>query len=461
MIRRSFALALAAVVAMPGAAFAQHAPPKAGAPRAVAIPKATNYTLANGLRVTLVPFGSVPKATLYVVEAFGANDEGAADAGAATLAARLLREGTATQTADQLAARASLDGGSLNTGSDATTTFIGLDALSDRAADAIGLIGDVARNGAFPEAAFTRISANVLRENAVARGRAQTLASQRWNAAVFPGTAFGRVVVDDAAIKAATAASTRGFYQRNAGPARGHVFVVGRFSDGPVRAAIDAAFGSWAGGAPASARKPLTVAAPARVFIDRPGAVQSTIMIGTRIPPATDKDRIALTVADALLGGSFASRITQNIREAKGYTYSPFSVMWEYPANSAWNERADVTTNVTGAALTEIIKEVNRLGAEPPSQAEVDAIERYLTGTFVLGLSTRFMVLNTLSQLEELGLPPTALTNFVTDVRAVTAADISRVVKTYLVPDKMTLVVVGDKTAVAPQLVQFGTFEGL
>jgi predicted Zn-dependent peptidase len=135
--------------------------------------------------------------------------------------------------------------------------------------------------------------------------------------------------------------------------------------------------------------------------------------------------------------------------------------MDEYPANSVWYEQADVTTNVTGAALSEIFKEVRRLGDERPSQAEVDATERYLGGSFVLSLSTRFDVLSNLWQLDELGLSPTALSNYVTDVQAISAADISRVVKTYLTPDKMTLVVVGDKSAVAPQLTQFGTFDGL
>ncbi len=461
MIRRQFTLALAALVALPSAAFAQHMPPKAAAPRPVTIPAATNYTLANGMRVTLVPFGTIPKSTAYLVTEFGGNDESAADTGAATLAARMLPEGTATQTADQLSARASLDGGALRTGTGATTSYVGMDALSERTADAIALVGDVARAPAFPDAAFARITANLLRGNAVARGRAQVVAMQRWNGALFPGTAFGRSLIDDAAIKAATAGGVRAFYQRNAGAARSHLYVIGRFDDAAVRGAVDAAFGSWAAGPARPSRTALAYAAPARVFIDRPGAVQSTIFVGTRVPPATDKDRIAIAVADTLLGGAFASRITQNIREAKGYTYSPGSSVSEYPANSAWFEAADVTTNVTGAALTEIFKEVNRLGSEQPPQAEVDATERYLTGSFVLGLSTRFNVLSNLWQLDELGLPPTALSNYVTDVRAVTAADISRVVKTYLVPDKMTLVVVGDKKAVASQLTPFGTFEGL
>lgn len=461
MIRRSFALAAAALLALPSAALAVQQPPKAGPPRPVVIPVATNYTLANGMRVTLVPYGAVPKITAYLVTEYGGNDETASDTGDAALVARLLPEGTATQSADQIAARASLDGGSVRSGSGATTSYVGTDALSERAADAIGLIADVARTPSFPDAAFTRVSANMLRSNAVARGRAQVAASQRWNGIMFAGTSFGRTLVDDAAIKAATAAGVRAFYQRNTGALRSHLYVIGRFDDAAVRNAVDAGFSSWASGPARPTRAALAYAAPARVFIDRPGAVQSTIILGTRVPPATNKDRIAIVVADSLLGGSFASRITQNIREAKGYTYSPFSSVDEYPANSAWYEQADVTTNVTGAALTEIFKEVRRLGDQQPPQAEVDAIERYLSGSFVLGLSTRFNVLSNLWQLDELGLPPTALTNYVTDVRAVSAADISRVVKTYLTPDKMTLVVVGDKSAVAPQLTQFGAFEGL
>src|SRR5690606_39102554 len=103
-------------------------------------------------------------------------------------------------------------------------------------------------------------------------------------------------------------------------------------------------------------------------LVDRPGAEQTTLWVGLPVPGPRDQDYVALQVMNALLGGAFHSRITLNIREQKGYTYSPRSSINALPAGSSWAEVADVTTDVTGAALGEIFAEIDRLRAEPPSE---------------------------------------------------------------------------------------------
>src|SRR4029453_4192361 len=126
-------------------------------------------------------------------------------------------------------------------------------------------------------------------------------------------------------------------------------------------AAIKQAFEGWTGAKPSDA--PAAPPSGGRQFalIVRADAPQSTVMVGLRGPSASHKDWIALEVTDALLGGAFGSRITTNIRELKGYTYSPFSTLEAHPAQASWVETADVTTNVTGASLKEIFNEIDKI----------------------------------------------------------------------------------------------------
>jgi len=163
-----------------------------------------------------------------------------------------------------------------------------------------------------------------------------------------------------------------------------------------------------------------------------------------------------MIVTNALLGGSFASRITSNIREAKGYTYSPNSQLSTRFRDAYWVEVADVTTSVTGPSLKEIFYEIDRLQKEPPTDAELQGIKNYLAGIFVLSNSTRGGVIAQLSFVDLHGLDDKYLTTYVQKVFAVTPKDVQRVAQTYLLGDRMTLVVVGDKSKVADQVSAFG-----
>jgi predicted Zn-dependent peptidase len=169
-----------------------------------------------------------------------------------------------------------------------------------------------------------------------------------------------------------------------------------------------------------------------------------------------NQDFIPMQVTNALLGGSFASRITSNIREAKGYTYSPNSSLSTRFRDAYWVEVADVTTAVTGPSLKEIFYEIERLQKEPPTEAELQGIKNYLAGIFVLQNSSRQGVINQLAFVDLHGLDDSYLTTYVQKILATTPKDIQRIAQTYLLGDKMTLVVVGDKSKVAEQLTPYG-----
>jgi predicted Zn-dependent peptidase len=178
-------------------------------------------------------------------------------------------------------------------------------------------------------------------------------------------------------------------------------------------------------------------------------------MVGLRVPTASHKDWIALEVADALLGGAFGSRITTNIREVKGYTYSPFSQLEHHPGQADWVETADVTTNVTGASLKEIFFEIDKLRKEAPPTTELQGIKNNLAGVFVVQNASRTGVIGRLAFVDLHKLGPDYLSSYVKRVMAVTPEEVRRVANDYLTPDKMSLVIVGDEKTVKSQVTQW------
>ena len=236
-----------------------------------------------------------------------------------------------------------------------------------------------------------------------------------------------------------------------AGSQRTAIYVVGRFDEKAVRAAIDESFSGWTRG-PAPQMPVQTAASGAHfAFVDQPGAAQSNVIYGIAVPDVASPDATQLTVMNSLLGGSFGSRITSNIREQKGYTYSPRSSLSQGYETNVWTENAAITTVSTGPAIQEIVKEIKRLQDAPPTAAELGGIQRYEDGVFVLRNSSRGGILNNLSFVDFHHLSDDYLTGYVQRVDAVTPDQVQAMAKKYLNTDAMSLVVVGDPTIVKPQ----------
>ena len=207
-------------------------------------------------------------------------------------------------------------------------------------------------------------------------------------------------------------------------------------------AAIRKAFGEWAKGTAAAPQPPKPKSARAVYLIDRPGAPQSTILLGMPTIDPSNADFVPLSVMDTLLGGAFASRITRNIREDKGYTYSPSSELSTRYRDAYWAENADVTTAKTGASLKEIFAEIDRLQSTPPDARELEGIKNYLAGTYILQNSSRGGIAGQLQYVDLHGLPADYLTTYVKKVHAVTPQQVTEMAKKYLLDDQATIVMV-------------------
>jgi predicted Zn-dependent peptidase len=457
--RRSvLSLLLLGAAAVPATAQKQ-APPPAGPPVSFILPKSRELTLPNGLAVTLVQYGSLPKVNVQLVVRAGNVNESARQVSLADVMGDLMQQGTTTRSAEQLAREAASMGGSLDVSVGMDQTFIGGSVLSEFAPRMTALVADLVRNPAFPDSELSRIKDNHLRQLAVTMTQPQPLALQKFRSVLYPDHPYGRVFPTPEMVKSFTAADVRGFYDANFGAGRAHLYVVGRFDSTAVESAIRTAFGSWKRGEAEHAPVPHPSSKRAVYLIDRPNAPQSTLLIGLPVAGPTSPDYVPLLVTDALLGGSFASRITSNIREQKGYTYSPFSEVSTRYHDAYWAEEADVTTKFTGPSIKEILGEIERLRGAAPPDSELAGIQNYLAGTFVLQNSTRSGIINQLSFINLQGLPASYLTDWVSHVRAVTPTAVQRMTRKYLDPSRMTIVVVGDEKVVGDQVKEFGTVD--
>jgi zinc protease len=430
--------------------------PKPGTPRDFRVPEPRRFTLDNGLQVALVQWGEMPKVRVTLDVRTGNAFEKRNEVWLADLTGDLIREGTASRNATAISREAARMGGSLGIGVGGDSTTIGGDVLSEFGPAMVELVADVIRNPAFPEKELARLKTNMTRNLAVAQSNPQQIALEKFRSAIYGDHPYGRVFPTAEMIESYTLAQARDFYTSTYGAGRSRLYVVGKFDPAAVEASIRKAFGPWSKGAPAEPVLPKPSSTRAVHLIDRPGAPQSTIILGMpTIDPSKD-DYVALTVMDALLGGAFASRITKNIREDKGYTYSPYSELSTRYRDAYWAENADVTTAQTGLSLKELFGEIDRLQSSPPSEQELAGIKNYLAGTYILQNSSRGGITGQLEFIDLHGLPPTYPNTYVKRIYAVTASQVMEMAKKYLQDDTATIVIVGDRKVIEEQVKPFG-----
>ena len=456
--KRILTFALAAIVSLP--AFAQEpakkqAPPPGSAPKPFKVPARQRFTLPNGMRVSLVPYGTMPKVMVSARVRVGGLNESADKYSVGDFIVQLMKEGTKTRSAEQIAKEASSMGGAVDTAEGADQSSVSRDVLSEFAPKAVALVADVLQNPLFPEKDFERIRQDKLRDIAIARSRPQTMANEKFRQVLYGDHPYSRILPTADILNGMKLEDVKKFYDENFGAQRTDLYVAGKFDPVAVRAAITKAFGGWKKGPEPLVNPPKVTGKKSLAFIDKPGAAQSTIYMGLPAIDPSNPDYITMIVANSLLGGSFGSRITANIRENKGYTYSPFSQLSVRYRDGYWMEGADVTTAVTGPAIKEIFNEINRLGTEPPSKDELDGIKNYLSGIFVLQNSSRQGLIGQLAFVDLHGLGDEYLSTYVQKVYAATPEQVTAVTKKYINPERVAIVVVGDPDKAKSQLADY------
>jgi predicted Zn-dependent peptidase len=237
--------------------------------------------------------------------------------------------------------------------------------------------------------------------------------------------------------------------------------LVGDFDPAAMLKTIEKVFGPWAG------KKPVTEAAPAparphgrRVYLVHvPGAVQTQILAGCHAITRKHPDWVKLGLTNSLYGGAFNSRLVMNIREDKGYTYSPRSSVNPLRQHGYFSVSAAVRNDVVAASLTEIFYELDRLRALPVPEPELADARNYLSGVFSLGLATQEGLLAQLSTVALNELPDDYLETYREKVRALTPEDLISTARKYFDSANMQIVVVGDRAHIETQAALFGDLE--
>jgi predicted Zn-dependent peptidase len=427
-------------------------PPAPGTPKNFRVPPSTTFSLPNGMQITMVPFGRVPKVTMDLQVRTGRIDEAPNEASLSSVMADMLREGTTTRTAQDVSRQVADMGGSVDVFAGSETMSITGTVLSDFSAGLVGLIADLAQHPRFDSTDLKRIIDKQSRDNAIALAQAGEQSRKLFREMTYGNHPFARLYPTEAMLRGYSVDKVRAFYAKNVGAKRAHLYVSGIYDRRAVERAIREAFESWPAGADATENPPVVNPKQQVVVQDRANSVQSAIRLGGPVADPSSPDWIRLSVTDYLLGGAFGSRITSNIREDKGYTYSPYSSVSVFKKSGVWTEIADVTTNVTGPSISEIFKEVDRLRTEAPPERELTGIKNNLAGVFVVQNSSRYGLIYQMAFVDLHGLGPNYLESYVKNVMAVTSEDVRATATKYLDPSKMSIAIVGNKKEVEKQL---------
>ncbi|GGW89832.1 M16 family metallopeptidase [Alteromonas halophila] len=429
-------------------------PPKPAQAKNFTLPDTQTFQLDNGLSVTFIPYGSTPKTTLVLQFATGNADDGETPH-ISDLTFELLSQGTKAASAGELARRASSMGGQIETSVSMNSSYLSMDVLSEFAQPAAQLMAELVTTSTFPKASLERAVANHWREIQVSQSRPQGQSMQAFYTHMYPDHPYGVVYPTQSALQKITQEDIIKFARSQLVAGNAHLYVAGRFDANALKSKIEDDFSVMIAGDTDKNTLPMpAVPVPALLKVERPGAVQTTVRLGQRTIPMSDEDYIPLQVTNTLLGGMFSSRITQNIREDKGYTYSPRSSLYSYKGVSVWFEAADIDAPSTGEALNEIISEIRGVQQTPPPAWELDGVKNYMSGLFVLRNSSRTGLISQLISLDVNGLPRSRLTNYISMVNDVDAASVSKVASDYLDLSTMSLVVVGDPALLEEELKQ-------
>ncbi len=438
------------------------APPTPGSAPALRLPAIERGSLANGLQLQVVGLHEVPLVQAVLFIEGGARLD-AERPGLATFTANLLDEGAGDRDAFQLAAELEYLGATLSTGADWNRTRVMLRAPKRTFAQAMQLLGDVVLRPRFSALDVQRQRDLRIAGIISRRDQPESVADVVFNAATFPaGHPYHRPLDGDSAAAARLdSASVRGFWESTFVPARGLLLVTGDITLTEAREMANAALGTWT--TPRAGAAPLLdqVPAPARpatrvVLVDKPGAAQSVIAAGAPGVDRRSPDYPAITLMNAILGGSFSARLNDILREQKGYTYGAFSGFDWQPIPGPFAAGAAGRTDVTDSSLAIFAQEFRRIRAEPVSEAELARAKQYLVLGALGDFETMGQVAGQIAALLPFRLPLETITQDLAAIGRLGAADVQRAARQYLDPDRMTIVVVGDLQVIRPGIAALG-----
>ena len=454
-------LIAATVVCATMATFAQQGPdrthpPQPGPPAPLRLPTIQKQKLSNGLPVWIVELHEVPVAQVNLVVLSGTANDPPGKYGVASLTAAMLEEGAGSRSALEIADAVDYLGADLGAATTSDLSAVRLHVPVARLADALPIMADVALRPTFQKDELDRQRQERLTSLLQGRDDPPTISSAAFARILYgKGHRYGTLQMGTAeTIKTLTADDLRSFYASAFRPENAVLLAVGDITAARAMPLFEKNFGTWKASAPAATEKlPATDEPPARqvYLIDKPGAAQSQIRIGRVGVPRSTADFFPIQVLNTILGGSFTSRLNNNLREVHGYTYGAASAFDMRGSAGPFYASAGVQTDKTADALKEFFIELNAILKPIPAE-ELARAKNYVSLRYPSAFETTGDISRRLEDALVYKLPDDYFANYVQNIQSVTAADVQSVAQKYIKPDYLAVVVVGDLKTIEPSV---------
>jgi len=437
--------------AVAGQAIDRNKVPTLGPPPKVSLPPIVTRQLANGLKLMIVEQHELPLADFILVVGRGGTVDPASKEGVANLTASMLTEGTTNRTSLQIADQIAFLGIGLGSNSSWDASTVSLHTPTAQLDSSLALFSDVVLRPAFPDQDFQRVKKTRLTNLIQLKDRPTAIADQAYASILYGSNhPYGHSLIGtEASITGMSTADLRSFYNSNFVPNNSTLIIVGDVTPAQIEKKIDALFSGWkqATVAPYSFGDAPKAGATTVYLIDKPGAAQSSFRIGSVGVPRSTKDYFALNVLNTILGGSFTSRLNQNLREKHGYTYGARSRFDMRQSAGPFTASAEIVAAKTDSGLVEFMNELNAIRDTVPS-AELRKAKRYLQLGMPGDFETTQQIAQQLVPVALYGLPLNYYNNYVTNIEGVTQADVQRVARQYINPSNLAIVIVGDRKSI-------------
>lgn len=430
--------------------------PEPGPAPEAAFPDYKQETLPNGLRVFLIEDDRKPTITLRLIIRSGSIFDGQ-KAGLSSAVATLLPRGTAMRDAATFAQQTDFIGAQLAATTGQDSISVSISGLTKYTNELLDLFSDAVLRPAFAEEQFGKVKRQTLSALAAEKKQPGALANKLSGKVLYGQHPYGAYRTAET-VEAITREDLVAFHKAHFLPNNASLAIVGDVKMEVILPLIKKALGEWkTGDLPKIELPELPKIEGVTVhLVDRPGSVQSNIIIQHGGPKRDTPDLPGLNVLNATLGGGFSGRLFQNLREKHGWTYGAYSVFDYMKLAGGFEATAETRNEVTAPAIEETLKEITRIRDEAVPEKELELQRQYNVGNYLLSLENAGRVAQRVQDIDLYGLPPDFYKHYAKRMAAATPESTQELAKKYLHPDQAQLVVVGEAKEIKPALEKFG-----
>jgi zinc protease len=428
--------------------------------RPFVMPTPAKATLSNGIPVVVVENHETP--LVYARMVFRAGAASDPHPGVAYVTLDMMNEGAADMTAEELSAATKKLATNLGAAARIDSSEVGMSCLKANLAPSLDLMAAVVKEPTFPKSEWTIVRQQHLQDLETARDNPNSVAERVFDAVTWSGGYIGNLPTAKH-YQSMTVGDMKKWYDRFVAPQNAILLIGGDTTLAEIQPLLEARFGTWKKPGAVVPGKPDVAlrhveSATTVYLVDRPGAAQSVLQVGVFVGDRSDREAYyAKKIADVAIAGMFTSRVNLNLREDKGYTYGAGGSTMYDMLDGRWEATTGVRTDATVPALKELLSEVGAPAADRPfTQAELEAARGYWLGTYPLRFESPDFFLEQVAEQWLYGLPEDWVTAMPTGVQAVNVDAMNAVWKDRVRANQVTVVVVGDKSAIGTDLAALG-----